>query len=575
MENLINVKLEQDVPAQMRDGTTLYADIYRPVGDGPFPVILMRLPYNKAKAETSAYAHPAWYARHGYMVVVQDVRGRWASEGEFYPFRHEMTDGYDSVEWAARLPGANGKVGMYGFSYVGATQLLAAIMQPPHLTCICPGLTPSQYYEDWAYNGGAFALAVNLSWVIGLATVTTRRLGLADLERELWEAKAIISNGYNYLPLAEYPLLKENNIAPYYFDWLAHPEYDEYWHATSVDQRFDQIKVPALHIGGWYDIFRDGTIKNFLGIQRQGADEQTRQNQRLLIGPWLHSPWTRFVGQLDFGEAVGRVIDDMQLCWFNYWLKGIDSGLMDEPPVRVFLMGDNVWRSESQWPPADVVFVKYYLHSQGRANSLMGDGRLDTMAPEDESPDIYAYDPRLPVPSLGGHSCCSPALAPMGPKDQREVELDHQVLVYTTEPIGHDVTVMGPVTATLWAASSAVDTDFTVKLVDVYPDGRAINLTEGIIRARYRDSLSKASLLEPYQVYQFKIEVGNTCAVFKAGHRIRVEISSSNFPHWDRNTNTGHKLGEDSYIDMIVATQVIFHDFQQPSHITLPIYSKP
>ncbi len=237
-------------------------------------------------------------------------------------------------------------------------------------------------------------------------------------------------------------------------------------------------------------------------------------------------------------------------------------------------MGDNVWCSEDEWPPKQVQYVDYYLHSQGRANSLEGDGNLDLTVPSDEPPDIYVYNPRFPVPSMGGHSCCFPGIAPMGPFDQREVELQSQVLVYTTKPLQEDVYVAGPATASLWAASSAVDTDFTAKLVDVYPDGQAINLTEGIVRARYRDSLEKASLLIPDQVYQFTIQLGNTCSVFKAGHCIRVEISSSNYPHWDRNTNTGNTPGKDNYSDLVVATQVVFHDAQRPSHITLPIIPK-
>jgi putative CocE/NonD family hydrolase len=376
---------------------------------------------------------------------------------------------------------------------------------------------------------------------------------------------------YNYLPLAELPLFKQDNLAPYFFDWLAHPEYDAYWQAWSVDQRYFQIKVPALHIGGWYDIFRDGTIQNFRGLQEQGADEMTRTNQKLLMGSWLHSPWVQYVGQMDFGETARSIVDEVQLRWFDYWLKGINNQIMAEPPVQIFQMGHNRWLREDQWPPTGIQFVDYYLHSQGRANSLNGDGRLDRRSPEEEPPDMYAYDPRLPVPSVGGHSCCSPALTPMGPADQREVEIDHQVLIYTTGLLEREVTVIGPVSATLWAASSAVDTDFTVKLVDVHPDGRALNVTEGIIRARYRDSKTEPSLLTPYQVYQFTIEVGNTCIVFKAGHRIRVEISSSNFPHWDRNTNSGNPIGTDSYPDMVVATQFIFHDSQRPSHLTLPV----
>lgn len=565
------VKVERDVPAKMRDGTILYADIYYPEGQGAFPAILMRLPYDKTHGQDYVYAHPTWFARQGYLVVVQDTRGRWQSGGEFYPFKYEMTDGYDTVEWVAGLPACNGKVGMYGFSYVGATQLLAAVMRPPHLTCICPAMTGSQYYEGWAYNGGAFALAFNLSWAVELAIGEAHHRRLPDLERELWSAFMNMQDWYGYLPLSDIPLLKRDHIAPYFFDWLDHPAYDDYWKQWSIDLRYDQITVPGLFIAGWYDVFRDGTLKNFTEIRKSRADEDAKRNYRLLVGPWYHVPWARLTGQIDFGEEARNFVSEIHLRWFDYWLKGVDNSIMDESPVRIFVMGDNVWRNEDEWPPKQIRYMDYYLHSQNRANSLEGDGSLDLMAPSDEPPDIFVYNPRFPVPSAGGHSCCFPNIAPMGPFDQRQLELQNQVLVYTTKPLQEDVCVAGPVTASLWATSSAVDTDFSVKLVDVYPDGRAINLTEGIVRARFRDSLEKASFLTPGQVYQFTLQVGNICNVFKAGHRIRAEVSSSNFPHWDRNTNSGNTPGRDSYSDMVVATQVVFHDAQRPSHVTLPI----
>jgi putative CocE/NonD family hydrolase len=540
-----NVK--RDVPATMRDGNVLYADIYYPEGKGPFPAILMRLPYDKTNGQDYVYAHPSWFATQGYLVVVQDTRGRWKSEGEFYPFKHEMTDGYDTVEWVAGLPACNGKVGMYGFSYVGATQLMAAVMQPPHLVCICPAMTASQYYEGWTYNGGALSLATSLSWAVELAIGEADRRHMPDLERELWNAfMHNMRTWYGYLPLNEIPLLKETGIAPYYFDWLDHPTYDEYWKRWSIDMRYDQITVPALFTAGWYDVFRDGTLKNFLGLQQSGVGEKIKNKHKLLAGPWYHVPWIQLMGDLDFGEEARNLVSDVHVRWFDYWLKGIDNGLMDEPPVRIFVMGDNVWRSEDEWPPKGVHNVNYYLHSRGRANSLQGDGYLDLQVPDAQDPDIFVYNPRFPVPSLGGHACCFPGIAPMGPFDQRPAEVQNQTLIFTTQPLEEDVWVAGPVTVSLWAASSAVDTDFCAKLVDVYPDGRAINLTEGIIRGRYRDSLEKASLLTPDEVYRFDIQLGNTCNVFKAGHRIRVEISSSNFPHWDRNPNTGNKPGKES-----------------------------
>jgi putative CocE/NonD family hydrolase len=569
MAEMINVK--RNVPGQMRDGTILYADIYYPQGEGPFPAILMRLPYDKTHGQDYVYAHPSWFARHGYLVVVQDTRGRWQSEGEFYILKYEMADGYDTVEWVAGLPECNGKVGMYGFSYVGATQLLAAVMQPPHLTCICPAMTGSQYFDGWAYNGGAFSLAFNLSWAVELAIGEAHRRGLPDLERELWTAFMDLGNWFGYLPLNEIPLLKRENIAPYFFDWINHPSYDDYWKQWSIDLRYDQIKVPCLFTGGWYDAFRDGTLKNFNSVRQNHEVQVEKHNHKLIVGPWYHVPWARLVGQVDFGEEARNFMSEVHLQWFDYWLRNIEHSYLEEPPVKIFVMGENTWRHEADWPPRGVKYIDYYFHSQNGANSLNGDGRLDRIKPQDELPDIYVYDPHSPVPSRGGHSCCFANVAPIGPFDQREVELQSQVLVYTTELLREDVFISGPVSVTLWAASSAVDTDFTVKLVDVFPDGRAINLTEGIIRARYRNSLEKPSLLEPGEVYKFSFLAGNSCNIFKVGHRIRVEISSSNFPHWDRNTNTGNVPAMDRYTDMIVATQHVFHDSRYPSHVTLPI----
>lgn len=571
MDRHLNVTIERDVPAVMRDGTTLYADVYRPADGEPHPVILVRLPYDKAQAMLISYAHPVWYAQHGYIVVMQDTRGRYASQGDFYPFKYEMTDGYDSVEWAAALPGSNGKVGMYGFSYVGATQLLAAVMKPPHLTCIVPGLTGSQYYDGWTYNGGALALSFALSWSLNLSMDTAHRRQDAELEAAVSAGFPNTASLSYMLPLTEFGLLKDSDIAPYFFDWLAHPTYDDYWKQWSIDSRYDQIEVPALHFGGWYDIFRDGVLKNFNGIQQSGGNEIARDNQKLVVGPWYHIPWSQHTGQIDFGAEAHGIFDDLQLRWFDYWLKGIDNGVIDEPRVRLFLMGDNRWLEADTWPLPNTQETPFYLHSGGRANSLEGDGRLSRDVPGDEAPDINVFDPHYPTPSFGGHSCCFPHISPMGPADQRPVEVFHTVLVYTSDVLENDLTIAGNVTATLWATSSTVDADFTVKLVDVYPDGRAINLTEGILRARYRDSLEVPELLQPDEVYQLTLAVGNTCNVFKAGHRIRVEVAHSNFPHWDRNTNTGNVPAADTYSDMQVSQHLIFHDHNRPSHITLPV----
>lgn len=566
----LDITVEYDVPARMRDGTTLYADVYRPTRGGPFPVLLMRLPYDKTQAEALTYHHPAWYARQGFMVVVQDTRGRWRSEGEFYPFAFEAEDGYDTVEWAASLPGANGRVGMYGFSYVGATQLLAATMRPPSLRTICPGLTASQYYEGWTYNGGAFALAFCASWATQLAIDTAKRRGDDALAAQLAAAFVQAPAWYGSLPLKEYPPLASSGLAPYFFDWLAHSSYDEYWRRWSIDEDYSRITVPTLHIGGWYDIFIGGTVKNFTGLRRGAGAEDARRAQRLLVGPWYHLPWGQVTGCVDFGPEARNIVDLWQLRWLKQFLMDEDTGVLDEP-VTVFVMGINEWHHFDDWPPPGVTERHFFLHSAGAANSINGNGRLSLEPPGGEPPDVYTYDPIFPTPSAGGRSCCFPTIAPMGPADQTAVELSNGVLVYTSAPLERDLLVVGPVQATLYAASPAPDTDFTVKLCDVSPAGQSINIAQGIIRARFRESLSQPKSITPGEVYEYRIDLGPTAHVFRRGHQIRVQVSSSDFPHWDRNLNTGGELGAEGAAAARVATQVILHQHNFASRVTLPV----
>jgi putative CocE/NonD family hydrolase len=564
------VSVERSVAARMRDGTSLYADIYRPQGEGPWPVLLLRHPYDKVQSQMLSYAHPVWYARYGYIVVAQDVRGRWASEGEWYPFKYEEADGCDSIAWAVGLPGSNGRVGMYGFSYGGATQLLSAVHQPPGLTTIMPALTGSDYYDGWTYRGGALHHAFTQSWATFLAQDTARKQGDYELEGNL--AGALGNAWANYwIPPQYYPFISREGLAPYYYDWLKHDTYDDYWKRWSIRTRYAQITLPALHIAGWYDVFLEGTIENFTGLQAQAGSERARGNQKLVVGPWYHMPWNQHVGGFDFGDDARSCVDALQILWLDKHLRGESNQLDEEPPVALFVMGDNTWRFENKWPPEGAQATKFFFHSGGRANSLNGDGWLARETPGDELPDTYTYDPHLPVMSVGGHSCCVSSLTPMGAFDQRSVEYQNDVLIYSTPALAEDVQVIGTVEVTLYAASTAVDTDFTAKLVDVYPDGRAINVGEGILRVRFRESLDLPNPIEPDQVYEYKIRVGSTAIVFKAGHRIRVEISSSNFPTFDRNSNSGKPLVEAGPADWFVATQTVFHDHRYPSHIVLPV----
>ena len=561
------VAVERDVQVKMRDGVVLRADIFRPKADGKFPVLLERTPYNKQGEDIGWRAAP-----RGYVVIVQDVRGRYTSEGEWYPFKNESNDGYDTVEWAAALPYSNGKVGMFGGSYVGATQMLAAIAHPPHLAGICPEVTASNYHDGWTYQGGAFEQWFNESWTSGLAQDTFNR----KVQRS---TNAL--NGIWKLPLSAYPLFvpgpSESDstaaLAPYFLDWLSHPSYDDFWKRWSIEDHFSEIQVPSLHIAAWYDIFLGGSIRNYIGMKAQAANEDAKRGQRLLVAIGGHAGSGRKIGDVDFGDAADLNIDDLILAWYDYLLKGVQNEFATNKPVKLFVMGTNEWRSEEDWPLARAVATKFYLHSSGKANSLRGDGSLSTTAPRSESPDQYVYDPANPVPTAGGPLCCdSQHLAP-GPRDQRPVEDRDDVLVYSTPPLTKDLEITGPLSLEIFVKSSAVDTDFTGKLVDVGPNGFAQNLTEGIIRARYRDSQEKPELMNPGQLYKLKIDLWATSNVFRKGHILRLEVSSSNFPRFDRNLNSGFE--QNVSLQTVPARNSIYHDDQHPSALIVPVVPAP
>ncbi len=564
----LDVTVERDVKAAMRDGTALRADVYRPRTDADLPVLLIRSIYDKRSGTpTFGSAHPAWFAAQGYVVVVQDCRGRYSSEGEFYPYLHEMDDGYDSVEWAARLPGSDGQVGMMGFSYVGATQLLAAVTAPPSLKSISPAFTASQYYDGWTYNGGAFSLAFIGYWATLLAMETAQRAGDLDAYVRLGADLANAPSWYWSLPVSDYPPLQTPH-APYFRDWVDHCTYDDYWKRWSIDEDYARIRTPALHIAGWYDVFLGGTIKNYVGLTDSGHDEGTRRDQKLLIGPWAHMPWTP-VSRLGSGGPSTMEIDSWLVRWFDQTLKGRDRGVLDSR-VTAFTL-DGGWRDYDAWPPPGAVLEDWFIHSNGSANSKFGDGTLDRTPPGDEPPDLYIHEPGVPVPSMGGHSCCFDTITPMGPADQHTAEVSRMVLVYTSAPLEKNVEMVGDVEVTLYAATSAVDTDFCARLCVVDGSGKSVNLQEGILRARYRDSLADPGLLTPGEVYELTIELGPVGARIEAGSRLRLAIASSDFPQWDRNLNTGAKPLTDGPLESNPATQTVLHNHRYPTRVSLPM----
>ncbi|WP_134085939.1 CocE/NonD family hydrolase [Mycobacteroides salmoniphilum] len=560
----------------MRDGTILRADVYRPKLKDPVPVILMRTQYGKSSAQVkpSRFRTPDWFASHCYLVVVQDVRGQGASDGIFTEFGNDGNDGYDTVEWAARLPGSTGKVGMYGSSYVGATQWLAATTTPPHLTTIVPSNTASDYYDGWTYEGGAFRLGFVLPWAIEtIATTaaknrgddaTVEQLEAADKERERW---------LNFLPYQDLPPMQPGNphVAPWYFEWIRHATRDDYWKRWSIRDRYENVKVPVLHFEGWYDAFLRGGLENFAGMSTRGGSPEARRHQRIVIGPWDHLAWGRETSSPSpllkgLGAGASSPVNELQLAWFDHFLKGTDNGVAAESPrVDYYLMGANRWKSAPSWPLPQTNWTVYHLSGPGAKH----DGRLSNSTSLHDPPDTYLYDPAHPVPSAGGHSCCAADSAPEGRYDQSTVEQRPDVLTYTSEPLTSDIEVTGPISVDLWASSSAPDTDFTAKLVVVQSDGAAVNLNNGVVRTSLAQSLSELRPIAAAQPHRYRIDVWPVSYQFRAGERIRLEISSSDFPQYAPNPNTGAPFGQNA--ELHTATQTILHDAAHPSTLTLPV----
>jgi putative CocE/NonD family hydrolase len=579
----VRARVERNVAVVMRDGVTLYADVWRPEGRGQWPILLQRLPYDKAASLSSIYLaglEPMRAVEAGYAVVIQDTRGRWNSEGTFDPFQFEAQDGVDSIEWAARLPFSTGSVGMYGLSYSGATQLLAATQNPAPLRAIAPQLTAAEFYGEWTYQGGAFQLGFVLYWVLNfLAPAELRRRAsegrdVRALEEELSVLMQDPWSAYEHLPLVDQPVLIE--LVPSYLDWLSHPDRDAFWRRTAVSDRYGAINVPGLHVGGWYDIFLQGTLDNYVGLRAHALTEHSRSNQRLLVGPWAHGLPYDTLGEVEFGAAASQLSIDMtqlQIDWFDNFLKQQDD-VHPGAPVRIFVMGANVWRDEDDWPPPRVRVKTYHLRGAGRANSLDGDGILsEECAESDEQSDAFLFNPRDPIPTVGGATYL-PGLfigRHAGPQDQHAVEQRRDVLVYTGPPLTDDLEVTGCPTLRLYASTSAQDTDFTAKLVDVFPDGMPLGICDGIVRARYRDGFECARLLERDVVYRLEIRLGGTSYVFKKDHRIRLEVSSSNFPRFDRNPNTGGLCAFATEQDLTCAVQRVFHDANHPSSLMIPV----
>jgi len=542
------LKIEFNRRVPMRDRTELSADIYRPVGEGKFPVILNRTPYTKAGGSTFKIAQ--YFTSHGYVYVAMDVRGRGDSDGTFEPYRHDGQDGYDAIEWLAVQSWSTGKVGTIGGSYNGRIQWLTAIQQPPHLTAMIVLASPSDPFVEWPTGQ---PLPMDISWYHFTAGHVLQNMEVVD-----WKKL------YEHLPLIT---MDEAMGRPNRFwkEEVEHAKLDSWWEDLRYQNKYDRVRVPVLNISGWYDDEQVGTPLNYIGVTTKGSPA-IRNSQKLLVGPWPHAiNSTTKLGTVEFGPTAVIDMNAYWLRWFDQWLKGSDSGFMKEPPVRIFVMGENVWRDENEWPIARTQWTKYFLHSNGQANTLSGNGTLSSAEPASEPTDSYSYDPANPVKFI-----TDPSFAQIGgPDDYREVEQRADVLVYTSDALTEDMEVCGPLRVHLSAASSARDTDFMAKLIDVWPNGFAQRLNDGMVRARFREGMDKPSLIEPGRVYSYDLDLWNTCQLYQKGHRIRVEVSSSAFPKYDRNLNTGEALGQTTR--MAVAQQKIYHDREHPSYVVLPI----
>ncbi len=502
-----------DYLAEMRDGVKLATTVFLPEGDGPFPVVLIRTPYGK---DTQSGGNAMWTKR-GFALAVQDCRGRFKSEGTYRPFLDDEQDGYDTVEWIAKQAWSNGKIGMFGASAMGITANLAAMTNPPHLTAIFVLVARSSIYHQSAYNGGVFRKELNEIWL--------RRQGALDVLEETFK----------------------------------HNVYDGFYDVQEMSKHWSRIHVPAYNYGGWYDIFSQGNVSNFVGLQKYGSDK-ARGNQRLMMGPWGHGN----IEEVKYPANSVINVSEEAARWFDHWLRGVDNGISKEPAVKYYVMGDvtdskapgNEWRTATVWPVPSKI-TPYYL--------LAGGGLSQKMASDKTSLSSYVYDPKNPVPTIGG----SNLNIKKGPMDQRAIGDRKDVLKFSTPALVEPVEVTGQVEVELWGGSDAPDTDFMVKLIDVYPDGTERLVLDSAVRARFREGFNREVFMQKGKAYKFKLDLWCTSIIFNKGHRIAAHVSSSNDPRYDPNPNTGKPMRADS--ETRVATNTIYHDRTRPSRILLPV----
>ena len=558
----------QEVMVPMRDGVRLATDVYVPrQGVGPWPVILQRTPYDKRACN---YEDAKYYAARGYAVVVQDERGRYRSEGEYYWWRDygwgERQDGYDAIEWAGTQPWSNGKVGTMGLSYPCINQYMTAPTQPPHLVAMFCSQGLVNAYKELMYREGAFSLRL-FPWLAGQRELGPGRMldGLAGepATPETWLKW--------YTQMKESGLtFREAILSPMVRDYLDNPYYNDYWRQFAVDEQVEKINVPIFHYGSTYDRYTKPQTDFFNAVRKRGGPG-ARDSQKLMLGPWVHGAGhitNRVIGDLDFGPEAAIDYFALRLRWFDYHLKGIENGLYDEPPIRLFVMGDNTWRDENEIPLARTVYTDYFLRTgpSGSINSL-NDGLLSTQRPGDERPTSFQYDPLRPVPSIGG-DLFLPGLS--GARDHRPA--DRLSLTFTTPPLEADIEITGMPRIVFFVSSSAVDTDWVVTITDVHPNGYSQPLNQKMLRARMREGYERPVFITPGEVYEFTLELHPISNVFKKGHLVRIVLTSSSFPRFMPNDNTGKELDETT--EVVVATNTVYHDRTRPTRVILPLIPK-
>jgi len=561
---------EKNVMVPMRDGVKMATDIYRPRAEGKYPVILCRIPYG---SDGSSYQELGkFFVRQGYIFILQDTRGTFSSEGVYFPLIWERNDGIDTSDWIAKQSWFSGKLGTWGVSYFAYTQWAEAPNNKV-ITAMNPVFGTGSIFK-FVYRSGVVTYVQMIPWNTDMQNAWYKKQGM-DKKIEV----DLLAGGYYNYPIRDAvpanveqvlgggPEQLQKEAEKGVFDWIQHPGDVVKVDALMFDNAYTQVTAPSLQIAGWFDQALGPMLDDFVKVRAEG--QGNAKQTRMIIGPWTHGapgiPNDKRYSQKTLAglQLYGRDLID----FYNYWLKGVENGEDKEPALKIFIMGENVWRNENEWPLARTRWTNYYIHGNGKANTRLGDGKLELSAPGKEPVDKFDYDPANPVPNLGGNYLGYKDWQP-GSFDQSEIEKRTDVLVYATEPLKQGVEVTGPIKMMLYAASDAKDTDFTAKLVDIYPNGKAYNLCDGIVRARYRKSILKPSALEPGKVYQYEIEMWATGNYFQPGHKIAVEISSSNFPQFDRNTNCGGEGGPDC---RKIAHQVVYHNSEYPSYLYLPV----